>query len=98
LWPCEALGPKIQGGIEAKEPELYVFSLWPDVIEDPRLVPGYTHADDLYNSVYAFLTETAIEGIVWHGEGGKMAKIKRRDFGLEWPPRSIPEFASGNDG
>lgn len=27
------------------------------------------------------------EGIVWHHRDGRMCKIKRRDFGLEWPPR-----------
>ncbi len=27
------------------------------------------------------------EGVVWHHEYGRMAKIKRRDFGLPWPPR-----------
>lgn len=26
-----------------------------------------------------------IEGIVWHHPDGRMAKIKRRDFGLPWP-------------
>ena len=26
-----------------------------------------------------------IEGIVWHHPDGRMAKIKRRDFGLSWP-------------
>lgn len=26
-----------------------------------------------------------IEGIVWHHADGRMAKIKRRDFGLPWP-------------
>ena len=26
-----------------------------------------------------------IEGIVWHHQDGRMAKVKRRDFGLDWP-------------
>jgi len=29
-----------------------------------------------------------IEGIVWHHGDGRMCKIKRRDFGLTWPPES----------
>lgn len=28
-----------------------------------------------------------IEGIVWHHADGRMAKIKQRDFGFEWPYR-----------
>jgi Xaa-Pro aminopeptidase len=27
------------------------------------------------------------EGIVWHHPDGRMCKIKRRDFGLQWPPK-----------
>ena len=26
-----------------------------------------------------------IEGLVWHHPGGRMVKIKRSDFGFEWP-------------
>lgn len=26
------------------------------------------------------------EGIVWHHPDGRMAKVKRKDFGLQWPP------------
>lgn len=41
------------------------------------------------------------EGIVWHHPDGRMAKIKRRDFGFEWPMNEV--FYSklggwGNDG
>ena len=32
-----------------------------------------------------FLASHAVEGIVWHHEDGRMAKIKRKDFGLLWP-------------
>ena len=32
-----------------------------------------------------WLEVTEIEGIVWHHPDGRMAKIKRRDFGLAWP-------------
>jgi len=28
-----------------------------------------------------------MEGLVWHHPDGRMAKIKRRDFGLPWPVR-----------
>ena len=38
-----------------------------------------------YDGIKALLTEKHIEGIVWHHPDGRMAKIKRRDFGLPWP-------------
>lgn len=34
-----------------------------------------------------YLDEHDIEGIVWHRENGDMCKIKRSDFGIEWPAR-----------
>ena len=78
-WPCEALGPKIQGGVEAWQPCLYPFSWDPEWIkEDIPLT---------YDSIRAFLEAHEIEGIVWHeqSDAGRMCKIKRRDFGLKWP-------------
>ena len=38
-----------------------------------------------FETVEAFLKKEAIEGIVWHHEDGRMAKIKRSDFGIKWP-------------
>jgi len=32
-----------------------------------------------------WLEQHTIEGIVWHHPDGRMAKIKRSDFGLPWP-------------
>ena len=37
-----------------------------------------------------YLQDNAIEGIVWHHRDGRMAKIKRRDFGFEWPVTATP--------
>ena len=37
-----------------------------------------------YNTIKDFLEHHIIEGIVWHHSDGRMAKIKRTDFGLEW--------------
>jgi hypothetical protein len=80
-WPCEALGPKIQGGVESDVPALYPFSLWPDLA--PPLFPLE------HDAVADYLGRMPhMEGIVWHGSEGKMCKIKRRDFGLPWPPKS----------
>jgi hypothetical protein len=78
------LGPKIQGGVESSEPELYPFILDPDYVRDPicdnmELVSAWYTLEDFFG-----LEE--IEGIVWHHQDGRMAKIKRRDFGYPWPP------------
>jgi hypothetical protein len=40
-----------------------------------------------YDALGDYLSARPIEGIVWHAPDGRMAKIKRRDFGLPWPPR-----------
>lgn len=83
-WPdgwssCEALGPKIQGGIESNVPTLYPFSWAPDVIEIGIAIT--------YAAIKAYLEQYEIEGIVWHEQTGekRMCKIKRKDFGLSWP-------------
>jgi hypothetical protein len=81
-WPCEALGPKIQGGVESDRPELYPFAFRPI-----HLLDFTTHLT--FESIRDYLTTHEIEGIVWHDKmRGRMAKIKRRDFNLPWPIRS----------
>jgi hypothetical protein len=73
------LGPKIQGGIESDVPCLYPFWLKPITLN---------HIDRDYDAIKAFLEEHPIEGIVWQDiQLRRMAKIKRRDFGLPWPPK-----------
>lgn len=48
--------------------------------------------DRSFTAIKAFLAQRQIEGIVWHADSGRrMAKIKRRDFGLPWPPSSFGE-------
>ena len=79
-WSCEALGPKIQGGIESKVPLLYPFEFDPSIIDE--------NVEITFESIKQYLTNHAIEGIVWYkktADGTKFAKIKRRDFGLKWP-------------
>lgn len=36
-----------------------------------------------YDELEEYLTDFRYEGVVWYGTDGSMAKIKRRDFGLE---------------
>jgi hypothetical protein len=75
-WSCEALGPKIQGGVEGVPPSLYMFVQRPDRLAD---------CTRTFDGIREFLTANVMEGIVWHHPDGRLAKIKRRDFGLRWP-------------
>lgn len=84
----ELVGPKIQGnpyGLERHE-------LWRHgsvVLE----MSVYSLGAETRRGCYEIIRDTLeidfrhIEGIVWHHKDGRMAKIKRRDFGLEWPVR-----------
>lgn len=38
-----------------------------------------------FEELREWLSDHPFEGVVWHHADGRMAKIKRRDFGLEWP-------------
>lgn len=37
-----------------------------------------------YESIKRWLEENKVEGLVFHHEDGRMAKIRRKDFGFEW--------------
>lgn len=44
-----------------------------------------------FEALKQWLSAHEIEGIVWHHPDGRMVKIKRRDFGLEWPIKNKGE-------
>lgn len=71
----ELLGPKIQGN---KDGRLL------HVMQAHRMARTYPLAPRTFEGIKAFLEENVIEGLVWHHDDGRMAKIKRRDFGLKW--------------
>lgn len=85
----ELIGPKIQGNPHQQPTHLLVrvvppaLSLQLMAVEPPRTWEGIRRyfAGD---AGVAF----EFEGIVFHHPDGRMAKIKRRDFGLKWPPSS----------
>lgn len=70
----ELVGPKVQGNPYG----LTYHQMWQHGLQlrggDPRC----------FKTIQDYLRRT-IEGIVWHHPDGRRAKIKRRDFGLEWP-------------
>lgn len=47
--------------------------------------PGSTTGAEVYAAVGRALAAVEHEGVVWHHPDGRMAKAKRRDFGLDWP-------------
>ena len=50
--------------------------------------------DRCFLAVQDFLSDNPdLEGIVWHHGDGRMAKIKRRDFGMEWPTDAALRWA-----
>lgn len=71
----ELLGPKIQGNKDKREKH---------VLQSHDMARTYPEAPRDFEGLRAWLTENVVEGIVWHHPDGRMAKIKRRDFGLKW--------------
>lgn len=70
----ELLGPKIQGNPEHAEVHVLIKH---DTCE------GVGNLDRTYEGIKTFLSENDWEGIVFHHQDGRrMAKIKKRDFGL----------------
>lgn len=75
----EAIGPKIQGNPQGMK----YHALRVVVPHDLRLeLPDFPRT---FDGIRSFLEGQAIEGVVFHHPDGRMAKIKRRDFGLPWP-------------
>lgn len=84
----ELLGPKIQG------------NPYEGLIDKPTLVLHGMHTADLplcglrdleaYEAVETFLRNFWAEGVVFYHTDGRMAKVKRRDFGIEWPGEERP--------
>lgn len=71
----ELIGPKIQANAEHRPQH----ELWRHGMISVMASRDY---DAL---IAAFAEGPPIEGVVWHHPDGRMAKIKRRDFGLLWP-------------
>lgn len=70
----EAIGPHFQGN--------------PYELKDDFLLMHGTYVVDVdrnFESIKAYLTDHKIEGLVFWLDGEPVCKIKRTDFGLEWP-------------
>lgn len=70
----EAIGPKINGNKD-------------EVFDHMLMKHGMTPVHEVgrsFDGIKKFLKGVAMEGIVFHHPDGRMAKIKRSDFGLKW--------------
>lgn len=73
----ELIGPKVEGN--------------PYRNTSHRLIRHGAHVIDpepprTFEALKAWFETNYVEGIVWHHPDGRMVKIKRKDFGLPWPP------------
>ena len=71
----ELCGPKIQGNPERL--------LEHTMIRHGSELLAFVPRD--WEGLKAYLEEHPIEGIVWHHPDGRMAKLRRDDFGFAWP-------------
>ena len=73
----EAIGPHFQGNI---------YELGMDVLEPHGMIYLTDLTDRSFDGIRDFLCAHEIEGIVFWRDGEPQCKIKRKDFGLAWPP------------
>ena len=71
----ELVGPKVNGN-----PEHICMHV---LIQHGNMY--YDVPDRSRDGLKKFLEENEIEGLVFHHPDGRMAKIKRKDFGIPWP-------------
>jgi len=71
----ELVGPKINGNPYGMREH----SLWRHGADFILIAPL------TFDGIRSSLEQLPMEGVVWHHEDGRMAKLKRKDFGFEWP-------------
>lgn len=73
----ELVGPRVQGNPYMLEGRHELWRHGSMKIED---LPDRT-----FKGICAWCVSHAVEGIVFHHPDGRMAKVKRKDFGFAWP-------------
>ncbi len=71
----ELCGPKVQGNPEKLGAHVLIAH------NDEELV--LSNVPRTYAEIKRYLSNTSIEGIVWHHDDGRMVKIKAKDFGIK---------------
>lgn len=74
----ELCGPKVQGNPEGFETHVLVPHPYETYIADPR--------PRTFESIRDWLRGMDVEGVVYHHPDGRMAKIKKKDFGMGRKP------------
>jgi hypothetical protein len=74
----EAVGPKIQGNPHGFDKHILIRHL------SHRVTIGNVSLESV-DALANLLERLSVEGIVWKHHDGRYAKIKRTDFGLDWP-------------
>jgi hypothetical protein len=70
----ELMGPKLQKNPESLSIHM-LFRHGDKVVDVPRD----------YDGIRNWLSGHRVEGVVFHHADGRMAKVKRKDFGIPWP-------------
>jgi len=84
----ELIGPKIQNNAELQEEHILVRHGDVAFLNAPWQPPE-ENITRTFEGLKTWLSNHAVEGIVfWHSDGRK-AKIRRHDFGLEWPIKNL---------
>jgi hypothetical protein len=83
----ELVGPKVQGNPYGYAQHELVLVVPPASLRISEAALGeLTEPRRTFAGLWAFLkVHSQYEGLVFHHPDGRMAKIKRRDFGLPWP-------------
>jgi len=93
----EAIGPHFGGGHHSKNPE--------ELLRDNLIPHGCVMLDDCPRDFaglrdYLAQPDNDIEGVVFHHPDGRMAKVKKKDFGLKRKPAApavaTPEAKAGD--
>lgn len=80
----ELVGPRI-----GKNPEGVLDVHLIPHLNPPWVVDGCADVPRDFSGVRAWLESWNVEGVVWHHPDGRMAKIKRVDFGIEWAGKKV---------
>lgn len=75
----ELCGPKVNGNPERLDDHLLLSHDQAEVVETTYLTPDF----DALRDLVVELGSRGVEGIVWHHQDGRMAKLKARDFPKE---------------
>ena len=90
-WFIEAFNnsdfPKVNGTYEAIGPHFQgnPYNLKNDVLEPHGVI--HIDVDRTFDGIREYLNQNVIEGIVFWKDGEPKCKIKRSDFGFEWPAK-----------